>query len=307
MYGSFTIRSRDRTEEFPVRQAVVNVGRAADNDLSLPYATVSLHHARVLADASGCGVMDLGSSNGTRLNGVEIPIKVVQQLREGDLVEIGPFELRFRASRGSVAAPAQARPSASAAGAAAARPGAGRTVVLPPDLPARLVVSTPEGTREFPLKKDSVTLGREADNDIVVEAEAVSRHHAVLKRRGPAFLITDLGSTNGLSVAGEPVKEKLLTPGDYVCIGDFWSAGVALVDIIAHIGDMIQYKTYNLKSPVNKDAAAWARRNLKSFPVGARTIIPAASEEPSAPIVIEPQSASNDLDISLGPVRERHG
>ena len=95
--------------------------------------------------------------------------------------------------------------------------------------------------------------------------------------------------------------------GDYVCIGDFWSAGVALVDIIAHIGDMIQYKTYNLKSPVNKDAAAWARRNLKSFPVGARTIIPAASEEPSAPIVIEPQSASNDLDISLGPVRERHG
>jgi ABC-type multidrug transport system ATPase subunit/pSer/pThr/pTyr-binding forkhead associated (FHA) protein len=219
MFGVFTIHSRDRTEELPVTKAVVNVGRAADNDLNLPYATVSLHHARILADAFGCGVMDLGSSNGTRLNGVEIPVKVAQTLSEGDLVEIGPFQLRFRASQGHAAAPADARPSAPAVAPAAAQPGGGRTVILPPDLPARLVVSTPGGTRVFPLKKDSVTLGREGDNDIVVEAEAVSRHHAVLKRRGPAFLITDLGSTNGLNVAGEPVKEKLLKPGDYVCIG----------------------------------------------------------------------------------------
>jgi len=215
VHGAFTIRSRDKTEEFPVVQAIVNVGRAADNDLSLPYATISLHHARVLADASGCRVMDLGSSNGTRLNGVEIPVKVAQPLREGDLVEIGPFRLRFHAAPSRVAEPGKAGTPA----AAAAQPRPGHTIVLPPDLPARLIVSTLEGTREFPLKKDSVTLGREADNDIAIEAEAVSRHHAVMKRRGPAYLITDLGSTNGLNVAGELVKEKLLAPGDFVCIG----------------------------------------------------------------------------------------
>ena len=219
MFGAFTIQSRDETAEFTLTQAIVNVGRAADNELSLPYATVSLHHARVLADAAGCGVMDLGSSNGTRLNGVEIPIKVAQTLREGDVVEIGPYQLRFHAAQGRVAPPAGARPSTAAAGAAAAGLRPGHTVVLPPDLPARLIVSTPQGTREFPLKKDSVTLGREADNDIVIEAEAVSRHHAVMTRRGPAYLITDLGSTNGIDVAGVLVKEKLLTPGDYVCIG----------------------------------------------------------------------------------------
>ncbi len=222
MFGVFTIQSRDSTEEFPLTQAVVNVGRAADNQLSLPYATISLHHARILADASGCGVMDLGSSNGTRLNGVEIPIKVAQTLHDGDVVEIGPFQLRFHASQGRAGAPAGARPSAAGAAAgvmAAAERRPGHTVVLPPDLPARLIVSTPEWTREFPLKKDSMTLGREPDNDIVIEAEAVSRHHAVMKRRGPAYLITDLGSTNGLDVAGQLVKEKLLAPGDYVCIG----------------------------------------------------------------------------------------
>ena len=96
--------------------------------------------------------------------------------------------------------------------------------------------------------------------------------------------------------------------GDYVCIGDFWSAGVALVDIIAHIGDMIQYRSYNLKSPVNKDAAAWARHNEKSFPVGTRTIVPPADESADAPLAIDlpaPRPNRDHLDISLGPIRDR--
>jgi len=93
--------------------------------------------------------------------------------------------------------------------------------------------------------------------------------------------------------------------GDYVCIGDYWSAGVTLVDIIAHIGDMIQYRSYNLKSPVNKDAAAWAKRNEKSFPVGTHAIVPAADDSKEAPLAIKLPPARGDLDISLGPVRDR--
>ncbi len=98
--------------------------------------------------------------------------------------------------------------------------------------------------------------------------------------------------------------------GDYVCIGDYWSAGVALVDIIAHIADMIQYRTYNLKSPVNKAAADWAQHNLKSFPVGDRTILPPEQDsEESAPAVEPPSPRADpgDLDISLGPIRDRRG
>ena len=110
-----------------------------------------------------------------------------------------------------------AAPAASVAAAVGRSPG--RTVILPPSLPARLVVSTPEWSREFPLLKDTVTLGREPDNDILVVADVVSRHHAVLQKRGADYLITDLGSTNGINQAGRLLKEKLLTPGDYVCIG----------------------------------------------------------------------------------------
>lgn len=93
--------------------------------------------------------------------------------------------------------------------------------------------------------------------------------------------------------------------GDYVCIGDYWSAGVTLVDIIAHIGDMIQYKSYNLRSPVNKSAALWAQRNTKSFPVGNRTIALTESADSDAPISIEIRRDTDEPDISLGPIRPR--
>ena len=92
--------------------------------------------------------------------------------------------------------------------------------------------------------------------------------------------------------------------GDYVCIGDFWSAGVTLVDIIAHMGDMLQYKSYNLRSPVNKAAARWAQRNIKSFPVGNRSILPPESQG-EAPVVVEAPPSADGLDIVLGPTRER--
>lgn len=95
--------------------------------------------------------------------------------------------------------------------------------------------------------------------------------------------------------------------GDYVCIGDYWSAGVTLVDIIAHIGDMIQYRTYNLRSPVNKAAASWAAGRTKSFPIGDRCVVPPCQdvEISAANDIVELARFKDDLGISLGPARER--
>ena len=92
--------------------------------------------------------------------------------------------------------------------------------------------------------------------------------------------------------------------GDYVCIEDDWSAGVSLVDVIAHIADMIQYKNYNLRSPVNKPAAEWASRNEGMFPVGSVSVIPPASNE-DVQIELVSTPAEDDLGIVLGAVHER--
>jgi predicted component of type VI protein secretion system len=50
-------------------------------------------------------------------------------------------------------------------------------------------------------------LGRQLDNDIVIESERVSRRHARIERRdGGAFTLTDLGSVNGTAVNGERLE-----------------------------------------------------------------------------------------------------
>lgn len=54
----------------------------------------------------------------------------------------------------------------------------------------------------------------------------------------------------------------------HYCIGDYWSAGQPLTDIIRKVGDMLQFRLYNVKSPLNALAARWADENRDLFPIG---------------------------------------
>lgn len=66
--------------------------------------------------------------------------------------------------------------------------------------------------------------------------------------------------------------------GSYVCIADFWSPGQTLGDIVVSIGEMLQYKKYNIRSPLNAVAAEWANQHAASFPIGTREIGVAGSQ-----------------------------
>ncbi len=52
-----------------------------------------------------------------------------------------------------------------------------------------------------------------------------------------------------------------------ICIGDHWSAGQSLAQLIVRIGEMICYQSYNVKSPLNAKAAAWAEQNVDKLPL----------------------------------------
>jgi len=52
-----------------------------------------------------------------------------------------------------------------------------------------------------------------------------------------------------------------------ICIGDHWSAGESLPNLIVRIGEMLCYQSYNVRSPLNAEAAAWAELNLTSLPL----------------------------------------
>jgi ubiquitin-protein ligase len=52
-----------------------------------------------------------------------------------------------------------------------------------------------------------------------------------------------------------------------ICIGDHWSAGQSLAQLIARIAEMICFQSYNVKSPLNAKAAAWAEQNMTRLPL----------------------------------------
>ncbi|MGE5398683.1 MAG: ubiquitin-conjugating enzyme E2 [Chitinophagales bacterium] len=66
------------------------------------------------------------------------------------------------------------------------------------------------------------------------------------------------------------MKTEIFHPnfGDWICVGDYWAAGETLASIIIQIGQMIQYQIYNPRSPVNPQAAKWARENENLLPIG---------------------------------------
>lgn len=59
-----------------------------------------------------------------------------------------------------------------------------------------------------------------------------------------------------------------------ICIGDHWTAQERLVDLIVRIGEMITYQSYNIKSPLDGNAAMWADLHQNMLPIDNRDLVP---------------------------------
>ena len=80
-------------ERYPLLKARVTIGRSRDSDIFLPDQWLSRQHAEILQKPDGYYVSDLGSKNGTLLNGGRIHEQ--QRLRAGDIITLGEHILTF--------------------------------------------------------------------------------------------------------------------------------------------------------------------------------------------------------------------
>jgi adenylate cyclase len=74
------------------------------------------------------------------------------------------------------------------------------------------------GGDAIPLIREVLSLGRRESCDICMRFPNISGRHAELSFCDGYWKIRDLNSTNGVKVNGLRVQEKLLHPGDEVCI-----------------------------------------------------------------------------------------
>ncbi|MHC4777108.1 MAG: FHA domain-containing protein [Planctomycetota bacterium] len=81
------------------RECALTFGRARSNDVIFPVSDVSREHAEFSWEGDTFAVRGMDSANGTFVNKVRVHKR---GLKDGDVVQIGPYELKFRAYRGSL-------------------------------------------------------------------------------------------------------------------------------------------------------------------------------------------------------------
>ena len=86
--------------------------------------------------------------------------------------------------------------------------------------PKLIAIAGPLKTTTVELELGTVSIGREEDNQLVINDLSVSRHHCIIVGAEGAFKVTDLGSHNGTFVNDIPVAERSLAHGDKLRIGN---------------------------------------------------------------------------------------
>jgi LSD1 subclass zinc finger protein len=123
-----------------------------------------------------------------------------------------------------------------------------------------------------------------------------------------------------LSYPRLPPQCRMLTPVFHpniaphaICIGDHWSAGEPLWSMVARIGEMIAYQSYNTKSPLNGEAARWVEANQHQLPLDRTNFImdepppqSAGTEEPIIPFAADPAATPTAAAGCISPPTAIH-
>jgi ABC-type multidrug transport system ATPase subunit/pSer/pThr/pTyr-binding forkhead associated (FHA) protein/sulfur carrier protein ThiS len=178
-----------QTEHYELSKTKINIGRAPSNDVVVNHPAVSGNHLRLDLTPSNFSVTDLASTNGTMLNGRQIPPNSPKSFSHGDVIRIGDLtgnsvSLLLRGAAGEEV----------------------RTLAL-----GKLDLSG----------QSQVLIGRDTNSYLPLNHPTVSYRHAVISSQNGGLVIRDLGSTNGTFVNGQRISQVPLNSGDVIQIGPF--------------------------------------------------------------------------------------
>jgi ABC-type multidrug transport system ATPase subunit/ABC-type multidrug transport system permease subunit len=227
-----------RTEPQSTRSWVV--GSAPDNDIVISKATVSRKHCRLTVAGDGFVIEDLGSRNGTYVNGHRITAPT--SIKRTDQVTLGVTEPLVWPQVGpaSVAEIHPISPDSEAKTAVTADVRQSRMKTTASDAIAAQVASPPAGAAPASGAPRVITIGRIPGNDIVLDYPMISSRHARITISNGQAVIEDLGSTNGTAI-GRPenrIQRSVLNEHDVVYFGSFRIPAARLLGGHLQLGEM---------------------------------------------------------------------
>jgi pSer/pThr/pTyr-binding forkhead associated (FHA) protein len=225
---------------FGLRQGTNTVGRE-NSDVLLMDGTVSRRHAVLTVEGDLVMVIDVGSTNGTKVNGTRITPNHPTPVSLGSTIQFGNSVLTLptlgvgaASAEPTISVQVEAPPAAvtedqtliAAPPVVNAQPEPVPGEVAPPlaeDAPVAWLKPNGGTAVEALIRPGTVSIGRRAGNTVVILGDPyVSGRHAEVYCDNSGCYLTDVGSTNGTVVNGtrlEPGVRQLLLDGDEVMIG----------------------------------------------------------------------------------------
>jgi pSer/pThr/pTyr-binding forkhead associated (FHA) protein len=173
------------------------IGRGNDCDLVVPEAAVSSRHCRLTQQGSGFAIEDLGSKNGTYVNGKKITPGQQVKVAQGVRVTLGA----------NIPMPWPV---------ASSNLDSGRMVRPLPQSSGRLI-----------------TIGRDPKSDIQIDLPIVSWNHAVISEENGKYILEDRNSSNGtfLGDLSNRIQRVVLTTSDEVYLGSYKISAARLLNL----------------------------------------------------------------------------
>jgi pSer/pThr/pTyr-binding forkhead associated (FHA) protein len=222
--------------QFKLEGKKLTVGRNPDSDIWLEDSSVSWDHARLEKKTGGWHITDLGSTNGTHIDGERLPARKAAALQSDVELIVGRVAMGFAGERPGPAktemlqrqdAPAQRlcahcgeplKDTSKFCPTCGQPVGSGEAAVGP----VVLRISGGDEEEQAITLEETVMIGRDAQScQVVLKTGAVSGRHLEIERREDGYYARDLGSTNGTALNGEPLGEEAvkLGPDDELILG----------------------------------------------------------------------------------------
>lgn len=182
--------SGEEVARVPLSAASMVIGRDPSADIHLDNLALSRRHAQLEQRGPDVWIRDLGSQNGTYVNGERVDGE--RALQNGDSVELGRYTI-------SIAGPEQS-PVASPV----------------------VTINGPTGEQRFAMVGDEIIIGRSPSCDIPIRHKSISRQHLRITMEGALFIAEDLGSQNGTRLRGQLINGPTpFEPGEALQLSDF--------------------------------------------------------------------------------------
>ena len=211
------VKLKDRPlKTYPFTGKEMTIGRLPQNDIVIDNLSVSRNHAVVSSTKSGFTITDLGSKNGTFLNGKQID---KAELHNGDTIAIGKYQITFKitSSEGSCMGELD------------------QTVIIPNfhqfEQESEFSIHYPitsgvtprlyriSNNDEIALQKERTVIGKGKNSDIRLPGFFIPRVTVEIRQEGADFVLQKVIGRDKVRINGEEMDEKVLETEDLITIG----------------------------------------------------------------------------------------